>query len=64
MSIISRQIGETLRIGDDIVITILHLRGDLVRLRVSAPENQKVYRKEIIDELHESARQALSPVSR
>ncbi len=47
MLILTRRIGETLVIGDDITVTILAQRGNQVRVGVSAPPNVRVDREEI-----------------
>ncbi|AWX13776.1 carbon storage regulator [Mergibacter septicus] len=47
MLILTRKIGEKLRISDDIAITILNIRGNQVKIGVEAPENIPVHREEI-----------------
>jgi carbon storage regulator len=47
MLILSRRIGETLMIGDEIKITVLGVNGAQVRLGVDAPEEVEVYREEL-----------------
>jgi carbon storage regulator len=49
MLVISRKRGETIRIGEDIVITIVEIRGDKIRIGIEAPPNVPVHRKEIFD---------------
>ena len=49
MLILSRRIGEELRIGDDITVTILDIKGTQVRLGIKAPRNVRVDRAEIRD---------------
>ena len=49
MLVLSRQKDETIVIGDDVEITIVDVRGDKVRLGISAPRNISVHRKEIYD---------------
>jgi carbon storage regulator len=60
MLVRSRRVGESMRIAPDITVTILQVRGDQVRLRVTAPPDVGVYREEIIDELSQAAISALS----
>jgi len=60
MLVLTRRIGESLRIGADITVTVLHVRGDQVRIRVTAPGNVGVYREEIVAELRHAAQHALS----
>ena len=62
MRVLSRKVGESVRIGDQINVTILHIRGDLVRFRITAPGTLPVYREEVIQHLHEAAENALSGV--
>ena len=49
MLVLSRRLGETIRIGDDIRITIADLRNGKVRIGVEAPKNVKVHREEVYD---------------
>lgn len=43
----SRKPGEALRIGDDVEMTIIEVKGDLVRIGIDAPRSVQVWRKEI-----------------
>ncbi len=47
MLVLSRQSQESIMIGDSIEITIIEIKGDKVRIGVSAPKNIAVHRKEI-----------------
>ena len=47
MLILTRRVGETLVIGDDVTITVLGVRGSQVRLGVNAPKDIAVHREEI-----------------
>ena len=47
MLILTRRIGETLNIGDDIQVTVLGVKGNQVRLGVNAPKTVPVHREEI-----------------
>lgn len=49
MLVLSRQRDETIMIGDDIEITIVDIRGDKVRLGITAPSEIPVHRKEVYD---------------
>ena len=55
MLILTRRIGETLIIGDDVKITVLGVRGNQVRIGVDAPRNVAVHRKEIYDQVHKGS---------
>lgn len=47
MLILTRRVGESVIIGDDIVITVLGVRGNQVRVGVNAPKEVSVHREEI-----------------
>ena len=47
MLILSRRTGESLMVGDDVVVTVLDVKGDQVRLGVAAPEATAVHREEV-----------------
>ena len=47
MLVLSRQIDETIMIGDDIEITLVDIRGDKVRIGIKAPASVPVHRKEV-----------------
>lgn len=49
MLILSRKIDEKIRIGDDIIITLIDVHGDQVKIGVEAPKNIKVFRQEVFD---------------
>ena len=47
MLILTRRVGEVLRIGDDVAITILGVKGNQVRIGIDAPKDVAVHREEI-----------------
>lgn len=51
MLVIARKTGQTVLIGDDIKITISSIRGDQVRLAISAPRSVSIFRKEAIEQV-------------
>lgn len=56
MLVLSRQRDESIVIGDDIVVTVIDLRGDKVRLGFTAPRDVAVHRKEVYDAIRREAR--------
>jgi carbon storage regulator len=54
--ILTRRIGETVMIGDEVTVTVLRVKGNQVRLGVNAPKSVSVQREEIFHRIkHESA---------
>jgi carbon storage regulator len=51
MLILTRRIGENVRIGDDVVVTVLGVKGNQVRLGVEAPKSVPVHREEIFERI-------------
>ncbi|MES2826004.1 MAG: carbon storage regulator CsrA [Pseudomonadota bacterium] len=51
MLILTRRIGETIIIGDDVNITVLGVQGNQVRLGVNAPKETPVHREEIYNKI-------------
>lgn len=51
MLILSRWVGETLMIGDDITVTVIWVKGNQVRLGIDAPEEVAVHREEIYERI-------------
>ncbi len=47
MLVLSRKRGEVIAIGDDVTVTVLEVRGDRVRLGVTAPGETPIHREEI-----------------
>ena len=58
MLVLSRQRDETIMIGDDIEITIVDIRGDKVRLGITAPVTVPVHRKEVYEAIQRENREA------
>jgi len=58
MLVLTRKIGESLAINQDIKITVLEIKGKTVRLGIEAPSDTKVYREEIFLKIQEENRQA------
>ena len=51
MLVLSRRRDEEINIGDDIIITVIDIRGDKVRLGISAPLDVSVHRKEVYESI-------------
>ena len=60
MLILTRRVGETLMIGDDITVTVLSVKGNQIRIGVNAPRELPVHREEVYERIR-SAEQPRPP---
>lgn len=51
MLILTRRVGETLMIGDQVTVTVLGVKGNQVRVGISAPKDVSVHREEIFQRI-------------
>ena len=51
MLILTRRVGETLMVGDDVTVTVLGVKGNQVRIGVNAPKDVAVHRVEIYERI-------------
>ncbi|MBF0382465.1 MAG: carbon storage regulator CsrA [Magnetococcales bacterium] len=63
MLILTRRIGESLNIGDEIKITLLGIKGNQVRIGIDAPKHVEVHREEIYDKIKRETRKANTKIS-
>ena len=53
MLILTRRVGESLRIGDEVSVTVLGIKGSQVRIGVNAPKSVSVHREEVYDRIND-----------
>jgi carbon storage regulator len=57
MLILTRRVGETVMIGNDVTVTILGVKGNQVRVGINAPKNVAVHREEIYERIKHEQQQ-------
>jgi carbon storage regulator len=60
--ILTRRVGESVMIGDEVAVTVLRVKGNQVRLGVNAPKSISVQREEIFQRIKREAGQSTQPV--
>ena len=60
MLILTRRVGETVMIGDDIAVTVLGVKGNQVRVGVNAPKEVSVHREEIYERIKREEQTGIS----
>ncbi len=61
MLILTRRVGESIVVGDDVTVTVFEVRGDSVRIGIDAPKSVQVHRQEVYLELQRANQAAASP---
>ena len=62
MLALSRKANESIMIGNDVQITILEVKGEQVKIGISAPKSVPIYREEVYAQIKESNKEAASDV--
>jgi carbon storage regulator len=61
MLILTRRVGETVMIGEEVSVTILGVKGNQVRVGINAPKNVAVHREEIFERIKSEGPDAVEP---
>jgi len=61
MLILTRRVGETVMIGNDVTVTVLGVKGNQVRIGVNAPRDVAVHREEIYERIKREEQEGVAP---
>ena len=61
MLVLTRKIGESIKINDDVKITIVDVKGKNIRVGIEAPKETKIYREEVFLKIKKENKSAASP---
>ena len=64
MLVLTRRPGESIRIGPDVTVTVLEVRGDQIRIGIDAPRSVKVHREEVFQEIERTNTEAVASAGR
>lgn len=62
MLILTRRVGETVMIGDNVAVTVLGVKGNQVRIGIKAPKDTPVHREEIFERIRRENEESLPQV--
>lgn len=60
MLVLSRRVGESIVVGDDVTVTVLEVRGDVVRVGIDAPRSVRVHRAELLQDVETTNRASVA----
>ena len=58
MLILTRKVNESLRVGDDVTLTVLGIKGGQIRIGINAPRDVEVHRQEVYEKIQNEQRGA------
>ena len=62
MLVLTRKIGESIKINEEVKITVIDVKGKNIRLGIEAPKETKIYREEVFLRIKQENRSAATPV--